>query len=667
MAQLQNENLQESKIDALDSEPSQKSSPWANISNVILNERIEGALEGINNLKINPSDDPILKALKNEIAFHEKVSDSTSYLGKVFDFVYSKDQDSLEGLKTLYEDYGHAQVEGDSEKLAAMQKQIQQKIADDMEAVGFQEEIKQMGGTFTKMMFLFVQGTAGLAGTVGSYALDQAKPADSLEMQALDATLGAAKGLAMRQLVQLLGQTELPFALKGVLMGATNRMLEQTLTSESWEDQNGKFDAEKGLSTAVLSTIDPKAMLLDAMILAAATGATSGINKITNDALNRSPFLQMVAGGYIFGTTAGGLQEMGRQQAAGEEVDVSKILLESQKIGAITALAATVGGIQADKVLRQQIRDAFIGEKPVVTLDKAAIQEIWNKNPKSLVQKGSFEVKTEVVDPQKFPNGVLHSTSEAPMVLKNDMAVPGQFGADGKPLVLKAGTVLPNGVQFAPQEVVPQGKTIDGDPVRQLSNTRLITPENGVKLPDGSVLKSTTLNEVTIASGQHATPGSVLIYRDSVDFKTGEYRLDTYNTKAAKFANNWTEVPGKPGVYRPNMENFKDPMQVVQVPDGVTFRFKASYDPEGPWVYAKPGDLLKQDFDANGVSKGFYRISAQDALETHIPKNDQAKKQMDLLAKQIYQKSGAKIIRAEAAPSVLSPFLSSALEQVRKS
>lgn len=666
MADIQTANVQESKIDASDKEVSPKSSPWANISNEILSVRIQGTLDA-NKPKSDPNDDPVLKALKKEIAFHEEIDDSTSYLGKVFDYVYSKDQKSLEELKTMYEDYGQALGEGNAEKLAAMQTQIQQKISDDMETVGFQEEIKQMGGTFTKMMFLFVQGGVGVAGTAGSYALDQAKPADELGTQVLDGTLGAAKGLAMRQLVQLVGQSELPFALKGVLMGATNRILEQTLTRENWQDKDGEFDAGKGISTAALSAFDPKAMLLDAAILSAATGLTSGVNAATNDALKRSPFLQMVAGGYIFGTTAGGLQEFGRQQEAGEAFDVSKILFESQKIGVITALAATVGGIQADAVLRKQIREAFTPEKPVVTLDKAEMQKIWESNDKSLVSKGSFEVRTEVVNPEKYPKGIMHSTSEAPLVAQKDITVPGQFGADGKPLVLKAGTVLPNGVQFAPQEIVPQGKTTDGAPVRQLTNTRLITPENGVKLPDGSILKSATLNEVTIVSGQHAAPGSYLIYRDSVDFKTGEYRLDTYNTKAAKFAQNWSEVPGKPGVYTPNMENFKEPMQVVQVPDGVQFRFKASYDPEGPWVYAKPGDLLKQDFAADGTLKGFYRISAQDALETHIPKNKQTALKMDALAKEIYQRSGAIVSRAQVTPNVLSPFLSSALEQVRKS
>ncbi|MBX9569313.1 MAG: hypothetical protein K2X77_10490 [Candidatus Obscuribacterales bacterium] len=641
-----------------------KSSPWSDISNEILNARIRGALEAS---KQTDHNDPVLKALKKEIVFHEQSDKSTSYLGKIFDYVYSKDQKSLQELKTLYEDYGQAQVKGNAEEMAAMQKKIQEKIAEDMKNVGFQEEIKQMGGTFTKMMFLFVQGGVGIAGTVGSYALDQAKPADPLMTQATDATLGAAKGLAMRQLVQVLGQTELPLAVKGVLMGATNRLLDQTLTRETWQDKDGDFAPGKGVSTALLSTFDPKAMLLDAAILSAATALTAGVNAGTNDILKRSPFLQMVAGGYIFGSTAGGLQELGRQQGTGEKIDVSKILLESQKIGLLTGLAATVGGLQADAVLRKQIREAFSTPKPAVTLDKADIQKIWDGNSKSLVSKGYFEVKREIVNPEQFPKGKVYSTTEAQMILQKDVTVPGQFGADGKPLVLKAGTVLPNGVQFAPQEIVPQGKTVDGDPIRVLSKPQIITPEKGVKLADGTVLKSGNVSEITVASGQEAKPGSVMIVRDSVDYKTGAARIDTYHENPEKFAKMWKEVPGKPGVYSPNMEHFKTPMEVVQVPDGVVFRFKPSYDPDGPWVYAKPGDLIKQSFSAEGKFQGFYRISAQDALETHIPKNAQTAARMDLLTKEIYQRSGAIVTRAQiGGSSVLSPFLSGALEQVRK-
>ena len=651
--------------DSTENQSSKKASPWADVSNEILNARIRGALDA--NKQPADQNDPTLKALRKEIAFHEQSDKSTSYLGKVFDYVYSKDQKSLQELKSLYEDYGQAQVKGNAEEMAAMQKKIQEKIAEDMKHVGFQEEIKQMGSTFTKMMFLFVQGGVGVAGTVGSYALDQAKPADPLATQATDATLGAAKGLAMRQLVQLLGQSELPLAVKGVLMGATNRLVDQTLTRENWQDkETGAFAPGKGVSTAFLSTFDPKAMLLDAAILSAATALTAGTNAATNDMLKRSPFMQMVAGGYIFGATGGGLQELGRQQQTGESIDVSKILLESQKIGVLTGLAATIGGIQADAVLRKQIREAFTPAKPPVTLDKVDIQKIWDGNPKSLVSKGYFEIKPEVVKPEQFPKGKVYSTSEAQMILQKDVTVAGQFGADGKPLVLKAGTVLPNGVQFAPQEIVPQGKTVDGDPIRQMSNARLITPERGVKLADGTVLKSGNVSEITVANGQEAKPGSVMIIRDSVDYKTGGPRIDTYHEKPEKFAKMWKEVPGKPGVYSPNMEHFKTPMEVMQVPDGVVFRFKASYDPDGPWIYAKPGDLIKQDFAADGKMQGFYRISAQDALETHIPKNAQTAARMDVLTKEIYQRSGAVINRATTGNSALSPFLSGALEVVRR-
>ena len=658
----------ESQAESSNGETGAKVSPWAAISNDILTARIQGSVESVNAKAAAPEaakDDDTLRALKKEIAIHEIKDQSSSYLGKVFDYVYTKDQKSLEELKGLYKAYGQSLAEENPQEQARLQKDIQTKIADDMKKVGFKEELQQLGGNFTKMMFLFVQGNVGVAGTIGSYALDQARPADGWKTQLLDGSLGATKGLLMRQVVGVVGQSDMPLALKGVSMGVSNRFLDSTLTRQNYFDPaNGNYSASKGLETAFLSTLNPKSMMLDGVIFGVATGLTAGVNGATNDAISRSPFLQTVTGAYIFGSTAGALSELNRSQANGEQVDISRILWESQKNGLLTGLAATVGGLQGDTVLRQQIKDKISPPAPAKELSVVDVSKIWESNPKSMVQKGYFEVAAEKVDAAKHPQGKLFSSTEHPMTLQNDVTVPGQKGADGKPLVLKAGSELPNGVQFSPQELTVTGKTADGQPIRSLSGVKLITPETGIKLADGSVLKSAQLDKVTVANGQEVKPNTSIITRQSVDLETGKPRIDTYSNSPEKFAKLWKEVPGKPGVYAPNLDG-ATPMEVVQVPSGTTFKFKASYDPNGPWVDAKPGDLIKRDVAADGTLKGFYRVSAQDALETHIASNAATAARLDSLTREIYQRSGAVVARAQAPKGVLTPFLQEALKQAR--
>jgi hypothetical protein len=246
------------------------------------------------------------------------------------------------------------------------------------------------------------------------------------------------------------------------------------------------------------------------------------------------------------------------------------------------------------------------------------MQRLWKEEPQFTSEKRYYEVKAKQVDGKEHPNGILFSTTESPIVLEKDLVLPGQ-GANGGDLTLKRGTQLPNGVQFSPNKVEDLGTGADGNKVRELSGGKLITPPEGVTLPDGTVLKSQNLPEsekVLVSRGSLAEKDSFIIQRESVDPETGKPRIDTYFNDAKGFGKRWEAKPGEEGVYFPKPL----PADVIQVPPGESFKFKVNYSDE--LVEAHPGDLIATSPISRGGSEdgqqGFYRISEQDAKETRI-------------------------------------------------
>ena len=90
------------------------------------------------------------------------------------------------------------------------------------------------------------------------------------------------------------------------------------------------------------------------------------------------------------------------------------------------------------------------------------------------------------------------------MMLKKDAIL---LYSDGSGVELKAGTTLPNGVQLSPKEITSTGE------INKVLNATVIAPDDGVKLSDGTVIKSggTLVGEAMVAKGNWLSQENMLL------------------------------------------------------------------------------------------------------------------------------------------------------------
>ncbi len=348
------------KAPAVDS--AKPTSPWEMVAAAInqpgINKVELPAAERVDKASSNKSDDAstklLLDALHNEISEHENFDRNKSYLAKAFDLVYSPDSKSMKELKSLSDEYSNAIKSGDTVAVEKMKGRIEDKIKSDMQAVMDKAQADQLASTFTKTMFLFLNGYAGWAGTVAAYSLDQMRPQSSAVEQLIDGTTGAAKGALMKGLTQIIGNSELPLAAKGMALGASSRVLELALNQRTYLNaDSNSFDLKRGLSNTLLASINPMALATDATVFTIAQGLNSGSNYLMGANFATSPFVKTVSTGYVFGATSGALTELQRERAAGENIDIAAIAWHGARDGALSALAASLGGVQAEMAWRK--------------------------------------------------------------------------------------------------------------------------------------------------------------------------------------------------------------------------------------------------------------------------------------------------------------------------
>jgi hypothetical protein len=207
-------------------------------------------------------------------------------------------------------------------------------------------EVQHYGTAFLKAAGLFMRGRLGLAGTLTTYALDQAKPTDSIGTQLTDAALGSGKGLAMRGMFHALGSTKLDFASKGMTLGVSSRILEAGLTRQTYMNQDGQFSFVDGMNRVKDTAFHPTALKADVITFGIAHGAFRGMNFASKGALDRSPMLSTMLTGTTFGASTGAYAEIMNQQANGT-FDLSKIVKRALIQGGLDTIAAVPGGLQA--------------------------------------------------------------------------------------------------------------------------------------------------------------------------------------------------------------------------------------------------------------------------------------------------------------------------------
>jgi hypothetical protein len=300
--------------------------------------------------------DKFADLLKEQIEAHRQSGSKDSYLAKGIDFLWRKDQNSLREMEHMHRRLQQMLVHGDEKALIEIRNSVAQTIVKNRDALEVKNEINYYGRSLIKTGFLFLGGNIGLAGTMASYALDQARPSDSLKTQLLDGTLGAAKGGLLKGTFSALGRTQAGIAAKGIGLGMASRALDSTLTRETYYDaKTGQYSAEHGLTSAARTVFDTKAMAVDVAVFGLAHGLSKGANFASGGVIERSPMLSTMLTGTTFGFSSGATSEILRQQGTGESFDMRKVMIRGGLQAAVNTVAAIPGGIQADPRIREML------------------------------------------------------------------------------------------------------------------------------------------------------------------------------------------------------------------------------------------------------------------------------------------------------------------------
>jgi hypothetical protein len=359
-----------------------------------------------------------IDALEEQVNQHHKADADTSYLGKIFAAAYSTDEKTLKRLETEL----HT-----ARAFGKLSETAQDALDQDRHAISRQADVTHYGTGFLRTGFLFMNGGVGMIGTVAVGALNEAKPSDAYGTQAIDAILGGTKGGAMKGVFNALGGSQVDMFTKGVGLSLASRIIDTGLTRDNWLDPTSKkFSTERGWNAMQQNAFNMNALGTDALMFAAGAGAL----KVLNIGPTMSPFGKTVAAGGVFGFTSGATTEVLRQERAGEEFDLSKVISRAALQGTLDAVAATAGGVQNQRIfdkevkLQNPIEDAL---KKETTADgkvkflneyrtppsEAAAQQVEKSTPVTTesgtvtARPGDWVVqdhgRTTVVPPDRFP------------------------------------------------------------------------------------------------------------------------------------------------------------------------------------------------------------------------------------------------------------------------
>lgn len=291
-----------------------------------------------------------LAGLRDEIARHEKIDASRSYLGRAISSLSRQDEESLAALKQSEEDLRLA-IEGKNRaKAGELAASLTEKIERDRQSLARQDEYAHYGAGFLKAAALFMRGKSGLVGTGLTYALDQMNPGDTPYTQMLDGTLGTTKGLVLKGIFSRLGQAEVGIAAKGVGLGVSSRLAETAFTRHTYLSADGQFDGLRAMETMRRTALAKEALAADVVIFTLSHGLIKGGSSITGGALERSPLAANMLTAGSFGLVSGAGGEIQRQLGEGQSFtsfDYSKIAQRALIQGSLDTLAGLPGGLQA--------------------------------------------------------------------------------------------------------------------------------------------------------------------------------------------------------------------------------------------------------------------------------------------------------------------------------
>jgi hypothetical protein len=200
--------------------------------------------------------------------------------------------------------------------------------------------VNRITGDFIKTTSLSTSGKAGLVSTFITHGLDQARPADSLKVQAADFALGGAKGETARGILSVFGGSDMAAPLKGVLMGISFGTANEVFKRETFTTPSSLNDRLRN------NVFDQHAVWYDAAQYTTVKGLYSGINLATDGALSEnkmaSSMVMSGSSGFINGSTS----EFTREKQDQGTINLKEVLRHGV-LEASTSVAGVCLGEQA--------------------------------------------------------------------------------------------------------------------------------------------------------------------------------------------------------------------------------------------------------------------------------------------------------------------------------
>lgn len=210
----------------------------------------------------------------------------------------------------------------------------------------YSDELADYTKGFIKSLPLFMKGRLAVASLILSHAADEAKIGDSRAGQIADLSLGTAKGLVLKGTFRALSGQGLTPGMTGVGIGIASRISDTALSRVNYVDSSGSFSLPQGLSAAVSTGFNPKAVAVDAITFAASDVLWARImNHSRGTAWYRPEITYAISGGAM-GVTGEFGAELSRQLSQDGQISLSPLIRRSLLKGAFDAAAGGLGGAQ---------------------------------------------------------------------------------------------------------------------------------------------------------------------------------------------------------------------------------------------------------------------------------------------------------------------------------
>lgn len=241
---------------------------------------------------------------------------------------------NLLGMEDASSKFDQAIKDNDQTAMMALRR-------DDFKQRRFERNSAEYSSAMLKTGFVFAGNKAiGMAGVIGVATSDAAHPSDPFKKQALDAALGATKGIATRLVFEQVNAQAWDPVAKGLTFGLADRFIDRGLTASTYINREEKFDPLLGAQKTVLGVAGPEALLVDAGAGITSAAIMYPINMLTKGALFSNPLAAKVAMAGVSGLTSGSLRELNKQQDIGRTTDWLDIAKKGGEKSALDMLSA---------------------------------------------------------------------------------------------------------------------------------------------------------------------------------------------------------------------------------------------------------------------------------------------------------------------------------------